>query len=302
MIYRWYPTVYSAGQGDIGSALVASESRTIVVDDVDVDQAASLRRKNYVAIRRQILVADRTDRGMIEYSKSRRRTLRKQQLLWDSEQVRMKLCLSGELPEKRRQTIFETVIVSDLLRRGIHPCGIISFPSFLRVLQRGPLAIIEVGNGDIVGVAGFEVKTLYSAQGGCENIAIGTFMALDPRWRAVRRWWLFQMKELWGAVGVPWISYGGDDGYIDIRYLPIITDKLRWGSYIVDLNSRRSIFFRCPVVDCCDVSRWRVFPEEGASTLVRLKSGWTPIEDEMSWRFRLLPSAGMIVQDSMEGC
>lgn len=280
-------------EDDVSSPLGVTSLNTVLVSGVDKTQGKRLSCAKFVRIKSPVHVIDRTDRKISSYSKSRRRTLDRQRLSWNQENLHLFLCMPRELSPSESWEIFISLIAPSLLGRGIHPSGIVSYPSFCKALQRGPV-ILTLNAGELLGVAGFEISRLILNDGKIDTIAVGTFHASTQSLKKVSRWWMFQMRSLWRSVGVGWFSYGGDDAWIDSRYANVIIDKLRWGSALATAETGLDIFFRSGNIGRSGNRRWIVLPAAGECPLVYSERGWISFEGELSSRLSLLPIVGQV--------
>lgn len=152
----------------------------------------------------------------------------------------MKLISGDTVNDAQVKTLFDSVVFPWLATRDFTPHGISNLPQFRRSLRRRLLAVTSI-SGSMQGLCLFQLRPashLCTLQPHMVPllktgvVPVGLLRNhLDPL-SPISRIWHAHLGLALSTFGVKAVTRGGDDGFVDPRYAPVILDKLRWAEGI----------------------------------------------------------------------
>lgn len=179
------------------------------------------------------------DKGRLSRrSRRRRKEISAQLDIWRSMDILLHVEAGAQAEERLVEDFYYPLLVPRLYARGESPYGVHNERTF-RMLARRSIAVMAIRNSSPVGCALFQVEDLRSTRGmspdglDLSTVMVGKVYAVHPTLLLVNRAWLFLLGEALLRAGWSIMSMGGDTGWIDEGYLPIVLDKLSWCDALV---------------------------------------------------------------------
>lgn len=193
-----------------------------------------LQNKAFSEYTQFVHIVDNTDRSISSFSYKQRHILYGQSRKWQTRKIKIRLAVYKNVSSDELWHLYYYLYVPNVLRRGYLPYSVSTFPSFLEHLKN-KLLIVIYDEDTVCALYVFQLKMLNTSK-----IAVGTIKALNSDFLYLSRWAMLKILSTLYDIGIPYISYGGDEGIIDKQYIPVIKDKLYWGcQFAIDKSEYR---------------------------------------------------------------
>lgn len=285
--YNLYPISIDGNKITEDSILILSKYHPLIIYTHEFSQVDFLHKHYFHRFIPHFHVIDETNRSLQQFSHKQRHVLYKQRKDWDNNKYQISISTLSDLRDDTLWLLFSDIYVSDLLKRGRVPYNISTFPAFVNHL-RNKLIITISDSSSILAFYLFSIQKLNSH----DKIAVGTIKACKNSIRQLSRWSMFNVMKSLYKIDVPLISFGADEGIIDINYVPVIRDKIYWGSYIA-LSKDDNYYFLSPT-PYNEIFRFLTFDFDNDFTLAYSKSGNWSVMDSSTLNFSKLIFSGYV--------
>ncbi len=243
-----------AGKSRVEAAGILAQEVQVLIHSSSRTESDYLRRHGFVRAVRQFHVLDSTGRCPLSYTRRQRRVLREQEERYRSLRCDVELLTGDSIDIGMASSIYHSVVLTWMDRSEVTPHAWLTKSRFVRSL-RGGLVVLTTMDSVPVGVALYRLrparhfttsdarfmKLLVSGV-----VPVGIFRADLAASRQISRVWYARVREKFATHGVDVISFGGDDGFIDAGYSPVVLDKLYWGEQVGWLQERQDELWTNP--------------------------------------------------------
>lgn len=234
------PLFLGRGAADCAAALLLASSRQVAVS-VPVGSARSrvLVRAGFTPVVDGLHCLHRTTGDRSHLPRKLRQTLARSQAAWQREELHLALTTPQDYGVERLvEEVYYPILVRHLYTAGRSPFGTHNLPQFKALLGRRSVLAVVSRARRTVGAALLQEESLcrLCVPGGeaveLDKSLVGMVYCLTPEFYPANRAFLEILRQAVGYAGWSCLSMGEDTGWIDLGYLPIVNDKLRWSDAV----------------------------------------------------------------------
>lgn len=294
-----YPLCLGSGDRWVEPSILLSRSRPIIARPSSPSGEKALCENHFIRAVNGFHVIDDTSRELSSFTHKQRHVLHHQRRVWQDRNLHFRIELAEDMEEESLWNLFYLVVVPDLLKQGIHPYGIKSFPTFKSLISHNILILVENTAHLPMGLSVFSIGRVSNEPAKTETnrIAIGLVKAHTANLDNLTRWWMYLTLEAFAELNIHYLSYGSDNGLIDRKYMPVIADKVYWGSSRAFTSSQNSVYYSSGPDFRHMNDRFVVMSEDG--TIIRKECSSWRIDTDVFQGYKLLPLMGSVQETSI---